>query len=203
MGEGWKLVNGTRCASRNPVLWHEVFRGFTCCDKRYRAMEERRGLLFFLFYLMSKLYLSDQQVIRIGKYIKCHDFFVSLFDSSHIYELIIQVTAIISSHPVSFTYFWTLLVFLLFYPKRPYICLTGMFLLPINSGNFTGSHLHILIKTLQMLILTIETFAIFRVVYFVPCSSRIKWCSVGFHPYPIVEPDTLPVDTNRDHYSFH
>ncbi|XP_057176892.1 glutamate receptor ionotropic, kainate 1 isoform X4 [Triplophysa rosa] len=29
-------------------------------------MEKRKGLLFFLFYLMSKFYLSDQQVIRIG-----------------------------------------------------------------------------------------------------------------------------------------
>ncbi|RXN06856.1 glutamate receptor kainate 1-like isoform X2 [Labeo rohita] len=29
-------------------------------------MEKRRRLLFFLFYLMSKFYLSEQQVIRIG-----------------------------------------------------------------------------------------------------------------------------------------
>ncbi|XP_058645509.1 glutamate receptor ionotropic, kainate 1 isoform X9 [Onychostoma macrolepis] len=29
-------------------------------------MEKRRRLLFFLFYLMSKFYISDQQVIRIG-----------------------------------------------------------------------------------------------------------------------------------------
>jgi len=33
----------------------------------YKAMDTRKRLLFFLFYLMSKFYLSDQQVIRIGK----------------------------------------------------------------------------------------------------------------------------------------
>ncbi|XP_039523468.1 glutamate receptor ionotropic, kainate 1 isoform X3 [Pimephales promelas] len=32
----------------------------------YKAMDTRKRLLFFLFYLMSKFYLSDQQVIRIG-----------------------------------------------------------------------------------------------------------------------------------------
>lgn len=39
---------------------------FTYFD--YRAMDKRKRLLFFLFYLMSKFYLSGQQVIRIGKW---------------------------------------------------------------------------------------------------------------------------------------
>lgn len=62
--EEWKLMNGTGYGSQNPALWHEVSWFCTCCD--YRDMGDK-GLLFCVFYLTSKFYLSDQQVIRIGK----------------------------------------------------------------------------------------------------------------------------------------